>query len=98
MSNVLTFYNGICDCGRNSAFIIDGSDNFICINCLDSKRYLRSKNNSTTCNCLSDDMVWNHQTGSCDCPKNKLFYSKSNVFKCIVCKGKNIVSTADDNN
>lgn len=43
-------------------------------------------------------MYWNNYTGSCACPENTIFYSKFNVFKCIVCKGKYLVSRFDDDN
>ena len=39
----LSFVNGVCICGKDSALITQGLDNVKCVNCKDATRNLKSK-------------------------------------------------------
>jgi hypothetical protein len=43
ISAVLTYNNGICDCGAGMAFIIQGTNVFSCVNCSNAARYTSTK-------------------------------------------------------
>lgn len=90
----LSFVNGVCDCGKDSAMITQGLSNKQCVNCKDSASYLKSKKNSTECNCVSTALVWDNVDGYCKCPDASLvMVGSSSSIKCKSCVGDYILTT-----
>ena len=63
----LSFVNGVCICGKDSALITQGQDNVKCVNCKDATRNLKSKKSSTECACISTGLIWDNVDGLCRC-------------------------------
>ena len=63
----LSFVNGVCDCGKNSAMITQGLDNVKCVNCKDATLFVNGKISSTECVCISKNLIWDNVDGLCRC-------------------------------
>jgi hypothetical protein len=90
----LSFINGVCDCGANSALVTQGLDNVQCVNCKDSTLNVAGKNSSTACNCISKNLVWDNVDGYCRCSDtNNIMIGKTSKIACKACVG-DYVSTS----
>lgn len=93
MDPALTFNNGICDCGANSALIIQGISTVKCVNCKDANLYVKSKKNTNECDCVSKSLIWDNVEGYCRCSDtNNIIAGKSSKMVCKPCAGSYIKS------
>lgn len=83
----LTFLKGVCDCGANAALrMIDSQPN--CISCSNSATFLKGKNDSYSCKCLSAKLTWDSDSFTCDCTDTgMIIIGKGTSASCKSCSG-----------
>jgi hypothetical protein len=81
---------GACDCGSNSAMLVIGTT-FSCFNCNNPSALTSSKATSTSCRCISSNLIWNETSRSCGCNnasnQNIIIIGTGATSSCFDCMG-----------